>query len=228
MQSIDHGDWRPRRGHPLVRLAILCLIVSATLGGLQVVAAPAALALGPGEVCAFIAPSGAAGLGHPGWGYQIGGTSQFIYGATENEGNKAFVNSGQDIGYWDRQGTFNQMINAFHDPTQPTINRRGVGYYTTYKCITTTTSAVGAANTQRHQARCGGYSVFFNNSLDHTYNVLHAYNGSVPMPKPADQPVPSNWYDQLGNPFFFPGWSGPINLSRRDGAGSGNDPGGSC
>jgi hypothetical protein len=175
----------------------------------------------------FNAPGAANGLGHNGWGYLIGGSTQYIYGATENFNSQTHIDRNHDIGYWDRQGTFNQMVNAFHDPSAPTLNRLGVGYYQSYKCISTTTSAVGAANTQRHKARCGGYDLIGNNSLDHVWRILNAYNGSIPMPTPSFVPIPNSWYRDLGAPAFR-GWPGPTNLSRKDGSGSGTDPGGSC
>ena len=130
---------RARRSRLLLLLAALTMAASVS----QVAGALPALALGPGGTCVFFAPSGAYDLGHTGWGYQIGGTSQWIYGATENESGQNQP-PGHDIGYWDRQGSFNQMLNTFNNPSIPTLNRIGSGYYTQYKCYYTSTSSVGA------------------------------------------------------------------------------------
>ena len=190
-----------------------------------------ALARGPGKVCVFNAPTGAEfgpfEAGHVGWGYLIGGTSQWIYGATENEAESPKIDPGHDIGYWDRQGTFQQMLNAFYNPSVPTLNRIGVGYYKTYKCYSTTTSSVGPANTARHNVRCGGYLGLWNNSLDHTINIIEAYNSSIPEPGAFYFAAPNDWYSELGNWLEAPGWTGATGL-RQDTSGTGSDPGGHC
>jgi hypothetical protein len=59
-------------------------------------------ALGAGKVCMFNAPSGADTLGHVGWGYLVGGTSTWIYGATEEPGDN-----------WHTSGSWSQMLEAF-------------------------------------------------------------------------------------------------------------------
>ena len=207
----------------MARLLLLALASALVLGGAQLSTARPALALGPGAVCVFEDPNAAMTLGHTGWGYRIGNTNQWIYGATENFSNLPFVAPNHDIGYWDRVGTGNQMINAFHDPSVPTSGRKGVGRYLTFKCFSTGTSDVTNANIARHKVRCGGYGLATNNSLVHTYNVLFAYYTSTPMPSPIGI-TPNSWYAKLTQP----AWTRAINLVQLDSSGSGADPGGSC
>jgi len=214
-----------------VRHGLAALLTACGLIGAAALIEPGpAAALGPGQVCVFNAPTGGNGwIGHDGWGYLIGGTNQWIYGATENYSGARQINPGHDIGYWDRVGNWNQMVGTFSDPSIPTLNHIHRNYYTTYKCYSTSTSSVGAANAARHAARCGGYDWITNNSLHAVYNVLHTYNGSIPMPAPTLS-SPNVWYTELGQQRApaFPGWSSATNLPGPNGAGAGSDPGGSC
>jgi len=131
-----------------VRRGLAALLTACGLIGAAALIEPGpAAALGPGQVCVFNAPTGGNGwIGHDGWGYLIGGTNQWIYGATENYSGARQINPGHDIGYWDRVGNWNQMVGTFSDPSIPTLNHIHRNYYTTYKCYSTSTSSVGAAN----------------------------------------------------------------------------------
>ena len=212
----------------VIRLLSAFVIVASGIVAVLFGAAQPALALGPGKVCVFNAPSGfevgPVEFGHTGWGYLIAGSSQWFYGATENEMGQPVILPGHDIGYWDRHGTFQQMLNAFYNPSGPTLGRIGVGYYQTYKCYATGHSSVGAENIARLNVRCGGYLGLFDNSLDQTIYIIKTYDSSIPVPSAADYPAPNDWYANLGP---VSGWPGPSGL-RNDSSGTGADPGGSC
>lgn len=94
--------------------AVLAFIACAVLAitSVQITTHRPAYALGAGKACVFFAGTGAHGLGHTGWAYQIGGSSQWVYGATENYSGNPHTDPNHDIGYWDRQGSWQQALNA--------------------------------------------------------------------------------------------------------------------
>jgi hypothetical protein len=142
--------------------ALLSAVASLSAVGL---AAPS-YALGPGEVCMFDAPSGAevlgANYGHVGWGYLIGGSTTWVFGATESA-----------TYHWHTSGDWNTMLSIFSG------NRYGhaAGYYTKYKCKTTSTSSVGAANTAVSTSESNGYDALTNNCLTKSVAIFNAYYG---------------------------------------------------
>jgi len=77
-----------------VRRGLAALLTACGLIGAAALIEPGpAAALGPGQVCVFNAPTGGNGwIGHDGWGYLIGGTNQWIYGATENYSGARQIN----------------------------------------------------------------------------------------------------------------------------------------
>ena len=158
-----------------------------TLAALFVVnAARPAQALGPGEVCMFNAPSGADGLGHVGWAYLIGGTSNWIYGATE-EPNQS----------WHETGSFADMLSAFSDAG----NYHAAGYYQYYRCETSPNSSVGAADNQVAEGEASGYNVIDNNCLTKAVAIFKAYDSGTFGSLYNGDSVGPNWYfdNALGN-----------------------------
>ncbi len=96
-------------GHRARPLAPFALAVALALCSAAVARPPhAAYALGPGQVCVFLAPQGApiAGLytGHVGWAFLEGGTSNWIFGATENVSGRPFVKPGDNNYAWVSNG----------------------------------------------------------------------------------------------------------------------------
>jgi hypothetical protein len=121
-------------------------------------------ALGAGKVCMFNAPSGAYTLGHVGWGYLVGGTSTWVYGATEEPGEN-----------WHTSGSWPQMLASFKDSG----DYHNAGYYLYYKCQTSPTSAVGAANKQVAAGEASGYNWDNDNCLSKAVAIFEAYDGST-------------------------------------------------
>lgn len=123
-----------------------------------------AQALGPGKVCMFNAPAGAYGLGHVGWGYLVGGTSTWVYGATEDPGKN-----------WHTSGTWQQMLAAFKGAG----TFHAAGYYKYYKCEGSPHSSVGAANKQVAAGEASGYNVDWDNCLTKAIAIFKVYDSST-------------------------------------------------
>lgn len=127
--------------------------------------APLAAALGKGEFCFFLAPKELGGLGHIAWGFQIPGNGDlYQYGGTED------VNFG-DV--WTAQGTKQQMLAAFPG----WVHQKWGNGYQVYKCISTDTSAVGAAEkvVQYQQTKANVYNVATNNCLTQALDIAQRY-----------------------------------------------------
>lgn len=212
------------------RVATGVLTVTVTVAGLVGLGATAARALGPGEVCAFIEPDGGTVLGnnfgHIGWGFLIGGTDQWIYGATENPNGTYQINAPGFNGAWKRQGTWAQMIDDFtfqYDYPSHAVNSNSdspepAHPYTMYKCETTSTSSVGAASTAATNNISAGYTGLGNNCLDATYRVLNAY-GAPNLPWPSTHPRPyQDWYSSLdGSTWTITGKLGETWMNNKSG-----------
>ena len=134
-----------------------------------------ASALGPGATCFFLAPLGASGFGHIGWGYQVSGTSTWAYGATENNGGSVFVPRGGNTGYWQHNGNFRQMLAEFSGNN----GNHQAGYYTVYRCTPVNNSAVGAANQAAINTQIGGYQVPNNDCLTHALSIAKTYGADI-------------------------------------------------
>lgn len=155
-------------------------------------AAPAQ-ALGAGEVCMFNAPSGAQlplGLnaGHVGWGYLIGGSTTWTYGATESASY-----------HWHTSGSWSAMLAAFRNAGYG----HSAGYYTKYKCQNTGTSAVSAANTAVANGEATTYDWFSSNCLTRSIDIFNAYYGFGLYS--GSGVAPNYYFDNLS-------WSGPYTL----------------
>jgi hypothetical protein len=189
------------------RLLASGAVLLATAGALIGLGVPHARALGLGEACAFIEPQGAAiagqNFGHIGWGYQVAGTSTWVFGATENPNGSAFIQPGDFNGAWKATGTWDDMLDAFTSQTyypshavNPASNSNGPSApYTSYKCEIVANSAVGAANNAAAATFTAGYLGLTNDCLTAVISVLSAYNAQ--NLNPATDFGPNYWYDNL-------------------------------
>jgi len=166
-----------------------------------------AYAKGPGRACVFIAPSEANGLGHVGWGYQVGGTDTYVYGATE--GPTSWW-PGAPNGAWKATGPWPQVLADFAGANPNVTN-----HYTQYRCKTVRDSAVGAANDQVNHVLQSGYFVFWWNCLDDMIRVLNAYGAD--LPPAADYPIPNRYFHQALEEWGASPWSGIEHLPGVDG-----------
>jgi len=207
------GKARPFTRRLLTSGAVL-LTTAGAVAGLGVTHAQA---LGMGEACVFSEPGGAPALGHnwghAGWGYQVAGTSTWVFGATENPNGSTSIKPGQFNGAWMASGSWGEMLGAFTSQTyypshsvNSASNRNGPGApYTSYKCETVANSAVGAANVAARANITAGYSLpglnggfVGNDCLDAVIRVLDAYNAqNVPGDHDPLDAIPNYWYDHL-------------------------------
>lgn len=192
-------------GQFMRHLAPLAVAGALVLGG-SIVARPgqAAYARGAGRVCVFLAPSGTFNLGHVGWAFLEGGTSNWIFGATENRSNLPFVKPGDNNYAWVLNGPWagprGSVLATFAG--QLSIGGtfyHGAGYYTQVRCQNTSNSSVGAAVARANAIKGYGYGVVTDNCMDHAYNVLTTYGGN--LVNPASNRAywsPTVWFVALG------------------------------
>lgn len=168
-----------------------------------------AQALGTGKACVFIEPQGAVvpildNLGHIGWGFQVAGTSTWIYGSTENPNGSTVIFAPQFNGAWSASGTWNDMLNTFtlqsHYPSHA-VNKASTAThpgapYTQYKCEAVANSNVTKAKAAAQANATSGYLPGTNDCLNAVYNVLHAYNAQN-LPSLVVNPGPNAWYNKL-------------------------------
>lgn len=130
-------------------------------GGITALAAPGtAFALGPGKVCMYLAPNAVGGLGHVGWEFQEPGRG-YWYGATEDANTT-----------WIRFSTSENQVHADFKNYAP-------GYYSEYRCHSTSVSAVGAAETQANATKTNGYWIPGNDCLTKAASIYGAYDSSL-------------------------------------------------
>lgn len=197
-------------------MALAAALVIGGAAGAVVRSSPAA-ALGPGEVCVFLQPQGAeipfvSGMtspaGHIGWGYLVGGTSTWVFGSTENPNGDYQIDAPNFNGAWSISGSWQQMVDTFTFQTRfpGTFKQPDAAHpYSQYKCRTTPTSSVGAANSAATANATAGYTGIGNNCLDATYRILNAY-GVPNLPWPSTHWYPNNWYNALDSTW----WSGSL------------------
>jgi hypothetical protein len=183
----------PRIVNRKIRAALAAGTVLAAAAGLCVSLASPAMALGAGEVCMFNAPTGAElgfGLnaGHVGWGYLIGGTSTWTFGATESPSY-----------HWHTSGSWGTMLADFRNADYG----HSAHYYTQYKCGYTPTSSVGAANTAVSNGEGSGYFALTNNCLTKSVAIFNAYYGFG---------LYAGWSEAPNAYFNGLGWYGPYGL----------------
>lgn len=189
--------------------------VAIAAGGVIAVGAAPARALGTGSVCAFIEPQGAkfagiANFGHIGWGYQVAGSSTWIFGSTENPNGSPHIDAPKFNGAWSASGSWGTMLDTFtrqtsypsSSVTSQSTSPRPSAPYTKYKCESVSNSAVGAANNAASANVSAGYNLpgwngaAGNTCLDAVYRVFQAYNAQN-LPWMQNHPGPNSWFDAL-------------------------------
>jgi hypothetical protein len=141
---------------------------------------------------------GGVAFGHVGWAFQVGGTSTWVFGATENGGGNFSVPPGGDNESWRASGTEAQMFAAFKNAG----HFHSTGYYTRFRCRTIANTAVGAANTAITNQANSGYLFPTNNCLTKSVAILDAYGEGLGWPGYFQ--APNNYFDNLGNAGFGP------------------------
>jgi hypothetical protein len=202
--------WTSRR----LVVAVGCLGLA--VAGMAAVT-PAAHALGLGMACVFNQPDGAVvfggARGHIGWGYEVGDSGQFVFGATEDPNGTPLIRAGDGnpLGAWHASGNFTQMLQAFqfqpHWGSWPNAaedaSSHATSQYTRYKCVDVANSAVTAANNEVNVVEGNGlngvlYSGAGWNCMNHAYAILTAYNAQgLPDPSDPSNYIPNNWFGAI-------------------------------
>jgi hypothetical protein len=156
------------------RAAALLVTAGLVSAGLGLIAGPA-MALGPGRVCMFFAPSGANWLGHVGWAFEEGKKDNWIYGATENpDGNNHGPNPDKaTTGSWSYSAPWWRVLSDF----RANKDFHGAGYYQYYRCTNTGGSSVGAAIRMADATQYDGFDGVANNCLTKAVRIYRAYDG---------------------------------------------------
>ena len=161
-------------GKRSLSVATALLSMAGLVGGIAVVTAAPALALGPGQVCMVNEPTGAPSsggtLGHVGWMFMIGGTSQWVAGSTDG----AVSASNPKKVVWTRTGTKSALLNFFYS-----------WGYTRFRCHSTNTSSVGAAQNMVAARDAQNFDTLWDNCLDDTVAIFRAYDSSIVMGDPT-------------------------------------------
>jgi hypothetical protein len=157
----------------------------------------------------FNAPLGADGLGHAGWAYSITGTSNWIYGATEDTSASSSIPAGPPTNdeSWYQTGTFAQAITTF--TTQLNVNGEvyhDAGYYTSYRCAVTTESNMADAWDTVLSMSTNGYDLWSNNCLTKGVMIIQAYDPNLIVGDASDI-GPNEFYE---NDLGFYGFDNPV------------------
>jgi hypothetical protein len=167
----------------------------------------------------FNAPSGAIGFGHVGWAYQVVGTTNWVYGSTEDISGSPFVLPGDPASTtsWsdtsDFTGAKNKFKNILRMHGQLYHNQ---GYYTQYRCKNVTTADVEAANSEVQLVLHSGYFIQTDNCLTKSIAVFNAYAPSLGLQAgyfiavlpidtllvPVDVPLAPNFYYETLLPLY--------------------------
>lgn len=172
----------------LVNPVVYGVTACALAAGAVVATGTPSFALGAGRMCMFNAIAGAVIDGHVGWAFDVPGGTGWVYGSTDDDAAGDFnVPPGKPNGAWSASGNWNSVLSTFRNSS--------IGY-NTYRCISTPTSAVGAAVKVAQQMPGRGYNALGNNCLDDAYQVLNTYRGGE-MPAPAWATSPDDYYVAL-------------------------------
>jgi hypothetical protein len=218
----------------LVRRLLGAFLAAATaLAAACALTTAPAQAAGMGKACVFVQPQGASGNGHVGWGFRVSQEDHWFFGSTENTQGAATIDAGNDIGFWEHEGTYDQMLDAFVRQTYYPRDHRAypAWAYTAFKCEDVSDSAVNAAKAEMAATARQGYRLIGNNCMNHAYNILKAYNTkNLPDPAAVTNWAPNNWYANLGDEwseYRLPAetWASPVTGKYADIEGPSTDNG---
>ncbi len=166
-------------GHPRFRVSVI-MVATTILISIPVIPV---YTLGLGVACVFYKQFSILSIeiGHVGWSWQIGGTGIYVYGSTEGR-DDLHIPKGQQNGFWEVQGNYESMMNAFKAKN-----------YINYNCEKVENIDINAAYTKVVETKVSGYDVIGNNCLDHTIAILIAYNAKG---FPTEF-LPKDWFNEL-------------------------------
>jgi hypothetical protein len=152
----------------------------------------------------FIAKRLVGGLGHIGWGYCQSGDN-YVYGSKEivydpnNPGGSIIVMPGHDNKMFDKQGSFEDMLNDMRHGGSG--GQHPYFAYDYYKHLQVPDAKPDAAYQKAKDAYNDGYSLLGNNCMNNAFNVLRAYGAqNEVMGDPTFNPqnwTPVVWFASL-------------------------------
>jgi hypothetical protein len=155
-----------------------------------------------GEFFVFINFDQAAGFGHIGWGFLVGG-ERYYFGSTDHLWNTEYpmwhplelirymnVAPQDNNDFWAELGSFDDMLHTM---------RRGQHVrYHAYKALPVEKAEPLRARALADQLRVTGWNVFFDNCVHQTYNVLTRYGVTdLPDPDRLSHRFPKTWFDKI-------------------------------
>jgi hypothetical protein len=132
----------------------------------------------------FNAPNAGVNIfGHVGWAYQVVGTQNWTFGATEN--GPSIIAPEQSIVGWYTTGTFSECTETFANGlTLEGISFHSEDYYTQYRCIATPLTSLSAA-LYEVEILFDTYDAVLNNCLTKSILIFQAYSSSLDSLNPG-------------------------------------------
>jgi hypothetical protein len=121
------------------------------------------------EAYVFVRRFGAHGFGHVAFGFKVA-SNLFVYGSLEDPNGTHQIDSGEDNGFWLRDGTFNDMLCAMKSP--PIMGAESYDPY--YKKYSVPDAPNVCSAVAKAESIYGvGYDVIGDNCLDAVYDILN-------------------------------------------------------
>jgi hypothetical protein len=143
----------------------------------------------------FINPFQALRFGHIAWGFELS-AGNYLWGSTDHLLKRpywdvialakyAHVVPGQNVDYWSRIGSLEQMLDDM--ATGPHIR------YHSFKelAVPASRATPAAASILSKTFESGGWSVLANNCVHQTHRILEAYGAAGCVPDPVRAPYPA-------------------------------------
>lgn len=143
-------------------------------------------------------------FGHVGWGFQLAEKDKFLFGSTDHLYRHKWwdlpswldymhVPEGEHTDWWCEYGTEKDMLDIMGG------TRNHIWYHTTKGVIVPEAEPEEAEKMARSQETCG-WSVFDNNCVVQTFEIMKAYNAASLFPDPWEQPlcmIPRVWFANI-------------------------------
>lgn len=147
------------------------------------------------EAVVFCRRSGANGLGHIGWGFNLP-NGMWVVGSMENPSGQPFEPTGW-TGFW-----YKEVANAHVAMRGPAAFGAppGTPPYDEAKELDVPVANVGAANAMIQSWAMRGFNVSSGNCMGCAFDILHAFGAAMPDPSSWNNLIPINWFNTIQGP----------------------------